>query len=123
MKILIVDDIVINRFIIREIIKKLGHLYKEAANGKEAIDLLSGESFDMVFLDIEMPVMNGIETARYIRSKFTGQLKMIPIYAITAYNPTVLQESIDMTDFNGVVIKPYSPDKIHEIIEKQCNKA
>ena len=53
MKILIVDDIVINRLIIREIVKSLGHEFKEAENGLKALEHVKENYFDIIFLDIE----------------------------------------------------------------------
>jgi len=116
MKILIVDDIIINRLIVREIIRALGHEYKEAENGLKAIDYLSKEDFDIIFLDIEMPVMNGLETAKKIRETFMEPKNKIPIYAITAYNPTFLHDELNLSDFNGIITKPFSSDKIAVIL-------
>ncbi len=116
MKILIVDDIVINRLIIREIVKSLGHDYKEAENGLIALELFKENDFDIIFMDIEMPVMNGLETAREIRKMPDLKKRKIPVFAITAYNQSVLNDEIDISDFNGVVNKPYSADKIRNLI-------
>ena len=66
-KILIVDDIVINRMLLAELIKKLGYKYSQASNGQEALEKLKTDQIDLVLMDIEMPVMNGIETTKYIR--------------------------------------------------------
>ncbi len=115
MHILLVDDIVINRFIIREFVKGLGHTYKEAENGSKAIELLQKYDFDLIFLDIEMPVMNGIETAKKIRTSFPSPKNKIKIFAITAYNPAVLHEEIDTSNFDGIVTKPFTFDKIKSI--------
>lgn len=117
MKLLLVDDIVVNRFIIREIVKKLGHDFLEADNGLAAINLLENNDIDLIFMDIEMPVMNGLETAKYIRTKFKYPKKDVKIYALTAYNPSILHEEIDVTVFNGVITKPYSSEKIKSLLE------
>jgi CheY-like chemotaxis protein len=117
-RILLVDDIVINRYIIRELVKKEGHIPVEAENGKIAIELLEKEHFDLIFMDIEMPVMNGIETVNYIRTKLPASKSKIKIYALTAYNPTILHEEIDTSIFDGIVSKPYTIDKIKSILAK-----
>ncbi len=116
MNILLVDDIVINRFIIREFVKNLGHTFKEADNGLKAIELFQEFDFDVVFMDIEMPVMNGIETAYKIRNSFPSPKNKVKIFAITAYNPAILHEEVDTSNFNGVVTKPFSIDKIKNIL-------
>jgi len=116
MKILIVDDITINRFILREIIKKLGHQYFEAENGLKAYQCFMENEIELIFMDIEMPVMNGLETTRKIRGSSSKQKNKIPIYAITAYYPSILNEEVDLSDFNGIINKPFSEEKIKKVI-------
>jgi len=118
MHILIVDDIVFNRYILREIIRTLGYEYKEADNGKKALEYFTEFNFDIVFLDIEMPVMNGLETARHIRTNFEFPKNKVLIYALTAYNPSFIHDELNLTDFDGVVTKPFSLDSIKKIIKK-----
>jgi CheY-like chemotaxis protein len=117
LKILLVDDIVINRFIIRELVKKEGHVPVEAENGKIAIELLQKDHFDLVFMDIEMPVMNGIETVHFIRTKLPAPKNKIKIFALTAYNPSIIHEELNISEFDGIVSKPYSAEKIRTILE------
>lgn len=116
MKILLVDDIVINRFIIREMVKLMGHEYVEAENGLVALKYFKETNFDFVFLDIEMPVMNGLETVRQMRTGFPEPKNRTKIYALTAYNPIILDSAMDFNDFDGVVTKPYTIDKIRGIL-------
>lgn len=116
MKVLIVDDILLNRYLIKETVKKLGYQFSEAENGKIALELLNEQSFDVVFLDIEMPVMNGIETARAIR-KLTSLNRNIKIIAITAYNPSIIHEEFNMNDFDIIITKPYSLEKIKKVLD------
>jgi CheY-like chemotaxis protein len=117
MKVLIVDDIVINRYILKEYIKKLGHQCFEAENGKVAIEALQNDNFDLVLLDLEMPVMNGFETAKYIREKFNFPKNKIKVVALTAFNLSILHEEYNTADFDSVVTKPYSIEKIKSIID------
>ena len=66
--ILIVDDIFINRMMLADILAGLGCRTIEAKNGEEALRLSQEQSFDMILMDLEMPVMNGIETTIAIRA-------------------------------------------------------
>ncbi len=116
MRILIVDDIAINRFILKEIVRKLGHEYFEAENGMKAYNYFSENDIELIFLDIEMPVMNGLETARKIRNSFNEPKNKVLIYALTAYYPSILNEEVDISDFNGVINKPYSEEKIKNLL-------
>jgi CheY-like chemotaxis protein len=122
-KILIVDDIIVNRFIIKELLKKAGYSVAEANNGKEAIDLVIKDEIRLIFMDIEMPVMNGIETVHYIRTTLNIPKNKIKIFALSAYNKALLHEQFDMSEFNGVLTKPFNRDKILEIAQNAFNPA
>lgn len=117
LQILIVDDIFTNRLLLTELIKILGYYSFEAENGKEAIEIMLKEKVDLVLMDIEMPVMNGIETCQYIRKKMNGNGSSVPVVAVTAHNPNHFFEDFSETGFNELLIKPYSLDKITELID------
>lgn len=121
-RILIVDDIYINRVLLKEIIKKFSNSCFEAQNGKEAIDILEKEELDVILMDIEMPIMNGVETTKYIREKFPYPKKCIPIIALTAYNPEVFFSDYNDVGFNQLITKPYSIDGLKRTIESLCVK-
>lgn len=118
--VLLVDDIFINRVLLTEIIQEIGSNYTEARNGKEAIELLEKEDFDIVFMDIEMPVMNGFETTRYIRKNFKPPKCTIPIVAITAHDPNSFFEEYSDVGFDELITKPYSVEKLRRIINLLC---
>ena len=116
LKILIVDDIFTNRLLLSELIKTLGHETVQASNGKEALDLMSNENYDLVLMDIEMPVMNGIETTGLIRKTLPSPKNNTAIVALTAHNPGLFFEDFNDAGFNELITKPYSLDKIIELI-------
>lgn len=116
LRILVVDDIYTNRFLLTELIKSTGHEVVLAENGEEAIEILKNEEIQLVFMDIEMPVMNGIETTEYIRTKMPPPLNTIPIIALTAHNPDLFFEDFSNVGFDELISKPYSADKIRETI-------
>jgi CheY-like chemotaxis protein len=117
-KILIVDDIVINRILLAELIKKLGYKYSQAANGKEALEKLESDKIDLILMDIEMPVMNGIETTKYIREKLKYPTSKMPIVALTAHNPDDFFETFEKAGFDDLITKPYLLDKISKTVSK-----
>ena len=121
-RILIVDDIFVNRLLLREIVKKFSEVCFEAQNGKEAIDILSKEDLDVVLMDIEMPVMNGLETTKYIRDKIPAPKNKIPIIALTAHNPATFFDDYNDVGFNQLITKPYSVDNILKNIQQVCQK-
>ncbi|MBN2273373.1 MAG: response regulator [Bacteroidales bacterium] len=119
MRIIIVDDIYINRLLISEIIKSLGHDIIEAENGQKAIEALKNHSpVDIVLMDIEMPVMNGIEATRYIRDSLSDPINKTPVVALTAHNPKLFFEDYKDVGFNQLLTKPYSIQKIVGIIKE-----
>ncbi len=114
---LIVDDIYMNRLLLKAIIKDLCNEIKEAANGQEAIDIIKNENIDIILMDIEMPVMNGVETTKYIRNKMSSPKNTLPIIALTAHNPDDFFESYHNAGFDQLLTKPYSFKKILSAIE------
>jgi len=121
-RILIVDDIYVNRLLLKEIVHKFCSVYFEAQNGKEAIEILAREEVDVVLMDIEMPVMNGLETTKYIRKVFSSPKNNIPIIALTAHNPIVFFSDYKNVGFNQLLTKPYSFDSLLNCIKDVCGK-
>ncbi|HSA03957.1 MAG TPA: response regulator [Tenuifilaceae bacterium] len=119
-KILIVDDIFVNRLLLKEIVKNICSQCFEAQNGKEAIDIIQKEKVDLVFMDIEMPVMNGLETTKFIREKLPSPLRFTPVIALTAHNPANFFEDFHDAGFDYLMTKPYSIDKITKAIHEIC---
>ena len=116
MNILIADDEKIEREGIRYLLslEKGERRIFEAANGKQAMQILRTENIDMILTDIKMPVMDGLELARRAKELFPE----IRIVIFSGYNDfTFAQEAIryGVTDY---ILKPVDPDNFHEIIEK-----
>jgi two-component system sensor histidine kinase/response regulator len=109
-RVLLVEDNEMNQEVAASIIKKRGALLTIASHGKEAVELVQRQTFDLVFMDLHMPVMGGIEATRQIRQLAQGSA--LPIVAMTA---AVLAEdrercmAIGMTDF---ICKPIEPEEI-----------
>ncbi len=114
LNILVVEDNEANRLVASDYFKKLGYEIEIAINGKHAIEMVSQKTYDIIFMDILMPVMDGIEATNFIRSKLDKQPL---IYAMTA---NVLEEDRDMYIMNGMdglVEKPISLQKIGRILQ------
>jgi CheY-like chemotaxis protein len=118
MKILIVDDIFTNRLLLVEVIRNIGHDFVQAENGRDAVEALLREDFDLILMDIEMPVMNGLETTRFIRDNFDSPKNKVPIVALTAHNPQLFFEDFKDVGFDKLLTKPYSIDKIALLIDE-----
>lgn len=119
---LVVDDIFVNRILLSEIISEIDCECKLASNGKEAIEQLELQKFDLVLMDIEMPVMNGLETTKYIRTEMEESIAKMPIVALTAHNPNDFFEEFNAAGFDELVTKPYLINKIKDIVYKFVKK-
>lgn len=115
---LIVDDIYMNRLLLKKLLQNNSNKSFEAENGAEAIEILKTEDIDVVLMDIEMPVMNGVETTKFIRTKFNSPLNKIPIIAFTAHNPNDFFSDYKNIGFNEILTKPYSLRNILRVMEK-----
>jgi CheY-like chemotaxis protein len=116
-RVLVVDDLYTNRFLLREILKTAKFEFLIVENGKEAIEALEREHFDLILMDIEMPVMNGLETTIHIRKKLASPLNKIPIIALTAHNPKLFFEDFRDVGFDSIITKPYSVQKLLELVK------
>ena len=119
-KVFVVDDSAFMRGIITKMLESDDEIevIGSARNGQEAIERIGELKPDVVTLDIEMPVMNGVETTRYIRQNFPFPLKSIPIIALTAHNPADFFEDFHNTGFNYLLTKPYSIERIQKAIDE-----
>ena len=117
LNIIIADDIFTNRLLLSEIIEDLGHDFITAENGKEAVDALLNNKIDLVLMDIEMPVMNGLEATRYIREKLPSPKCYTPVIALTAHNPKIFFDDFKDVGFDQLLTKPYSVKKIAELFD------
>ena len=118
LNILVVDDIYTNRYLLSELIKLTGNTAIIAENGEQAIEILRSQEIHMIFMDIEMPVMNGIEATRYIRNELGAPLNAVPVIALTAHNPEIFFEDYSDIGFDELVTKPYSVEKIRAKINE-----
>ena len=111
--ILIVEDNNINRKILKELLKHNGYInIYEADNGLSALQL-SNMNFDIVFMDLHMPIMDGLQATTIIREKD----KNIPIYAITADVSVEIKKQCKQIGFTDFLTKPFEIDKILKIIK------
>ncbi len=113
-KILIVEDDDISQFLISKMVNDIGHQFILASNGVEALEILEEISFDLILMDIEMPVISGYETTRRIRMSNNSQLSQIPIIGISA-NPL----ENDVKPFLEKGMNDYISKPIHELELRQ----
>lgn len=117
-KILIVEDNEINRKYLTGIIGKWGVTYDQAIHGQEALELIALNDYDLILLDIRMPVMNGYELTRILRTSENRLYRDIPIVALTASALIDEREKVLESGMNDHLTKPYTPEQIHEVASR-----
>lgn len=117
--ILLVEDNVVNQKVAMAILKKLGHAADVADNGLDAINCLKRQHYRLVFMDIQMPEMDGLEATRLIRNPNTTVLDHdVVIIAMTAHAVQGYRESCLGSGMNDYVTKPITPEQIRAILER-----
>jgi signal transduction histidine kinase/BarA-like signal transduction histidine kinase len=112
-KLLLVEDIEINRFIVEEMLHDAGLKVTMAVNGQEAIDRCQEEDFDIVLMDVQMPVMDGCEATYMIRHQLEN--KALPVIALTANSLPQDKERCIQSGMNDFLAKPVQQ---RELLEK-----
>ncbi|WP_339851720.1 ATP-binding protein [uncultured Nisaea sp.] len=114
--VLVADDAMINREVVSELLKRFGCTVELAENGAEAVEKAQAGPYDLIMLDVHMPVMDGVEAARQIRAQDVARDKPARIFAWTA---DVLQPGslkVGPGGWNGVVLKPVSKDDLETLL-------
>lgn len=115
---LIIEDNAVNRFLTRSLLEELspGSIVTEAENGLLGAALCQQQSFDLIFMDIQMPEMNGYECARKIRSQELGA--RVPIIALTAANVKGEREKSLTAGMDDFITKPVLAEHIATVLDK-----
>ena len=117
LKVLVADDNVVNRKLIQIVLEKMGLTVTMVNNGKEAYDTYRENRFDIIFMDIQMPVMDGIESMRAILGyEAEKELKHVPIIALTANANSGDREKFIAEGMDDYASKPLEVEKIKELI-------
>ena len=119
LRVLLAEDDPSNRIPTQKLLEKSGHTVFLAENGEQAIALLAANDIDCVFMDVQMPVMNGVEATRAIRESTTlGPKRNIPIIALTAYAMDGDKESFLAAGMDGYVAKPATLEELTRAMRK-----
>lgn len=119
LKILLCEDNVLNQKLARSVIHGFGFELDIADNGQEGIELLSKKDYDLVLMDLQMPVKDGYQTTEYIRNELNLN---IPIIAMTAHSLVGEQERCYNVGMNGYVPKPFKQTMLLKVIKTVMNQ-
>ncbi len=115
MKILVAEDIAANRNLMSIMLKNIGCESETVTNGKEALERIRDKAFDAVLMDINMPVMDGIEATRIIRNEIKSR---IPVIALTGADIDEEKDKLLSAGIDDFLLKPISTDNLQNILQK-----
>jgi CheY-like chemotaxis protein len=117
-RILVAEDNKINFFVANKFLVGWGVIVSHAENGQLALNMLEEEEYDLILMDLHMPVMDGIEATRIIRNSDNPAIRLIPIVALTAAIMSENHDKIDELNINDYVLKPFKPHDLFSRILK-----
>jgi CheY-like chemotaxis protein len=120
-KILLADDNPMNLDLTSRLLKKKGHEVITAENGKEVVDLFLQDTFDVILMDLEMPIVSGIEAAQQIRAKEKASAidtpAYTPIIAMTAHDQETEKTACLVVGMDGFISKPIDIKTLNQTIQ------
>jgi CheY-like chemotaxis protein/anti-sigma regulatory factor (Ser/Thr protein kinase) len=117
-QILVAEDNKINFFVANKFLTGWGTIVTHAENGQIVLELLEKGDFDLILMDLHMPVLDGIEATRIIRNSENPKIRDIPIVALTAAIMSESHDKIDNLNINDYVLKPFKPRDLFDKIFK-----
>jgi signal transduction histidine kinase/DNA-binding LacI/PurR family transcriptional regulator/CheY-like chemotaxis protein len=119
LNILLAEDNPINVEVVKGILEKRGHRITHAPDGAKAVDHYSQNAFDLILMDINMPILDGISATQQIRKlERIRQVKKTPILAMTAHASIQIREKCAQSGMDGMLAKPIRKDEFIQTIEK-----
>lgn len=117
-RILVAEDNKINFFVANKFLESWGVRVTHVENGALALEEIKKQEFDLILMDLHMPVMDGIEATRIIRSSPDKKISQIPIVALTAAVMSEAHDKIENLAINDYVLKPFKPKDLYDRIAK-----
>ncbi|HEX3872098.1 MAG TPA: response regulator, partial [Pirellulales bacterium] len=118
LRLLLAEDNQVNQVLAVRLLEKRGHSVVVCSNGREAVDHVEREPYDLVLMDVQMPEMDGFEATAAIRAREEGNARHIPIVAMTAHAMKGDREQCMASGMDGYVTKPLQPLELFEVVER-----
>jgi CheY-like chemotaxis protein len=116
LRVLLVEDNLVNQRIVSVILRKRGFIVDIANNGSEALAMMEQHEYQLVLMDVQMPVLDGLEATRHIRAN--PAWAQLPIIAMTAHAMNGDREDCMSAGMNGYISKPIHPDHLMSLVEE-----
>ncbi|HQW23986.1 MAG TPA: tetratricopeptide repeat protein, partial [Bacteroidia bacterium] len=118
-QVLIVEDNRVNQLLIKNMLKKFGFEQLDtSANGRNALEKLRENNYDVILMDIQMPEMDGYEITREIRLRLRKEMRNVPVIAITADASDKEKAKAKEAGMDDYVVKPYTPEELFSVLLK-----
>ena len=122
LRVLVAEDNPVNQKLMTELLRRRGYTVKLAGNGKEAIEVLAEDRFDVILMDIQMPVMGGLEATAAIRKEEKGSGRRIPIVATSAHAMASDRSSALEAGMDAYLVKPIRPGELYQTINRLTDR-
>ena len=119
-RVLLAEDNEINQLVAKELLESMGLVVDIADNGRMALDMLARKEYTAVFMDIQMPEMDGYEATRHVRAN--PQMRALPIIALTAHGMVGDREKCLKAGMSDHISKPIDPQALADMVSRWCSK-
>jgi len=116
LRVLVAEDSPVNRLLLRRLLEKNNHQVEEVTDGQQALDAITARTFDVVLMDIQMPILDGLRTATAIRERERSTGGRLPLVAVTAHAMKGDRERCQRAGFDGYVTKPIRVEDLFGVI-------
>lgn len=117
-RVLVAEDNNLNALLLKKLFKKWNVDYTIAKNGQELLDIYKNEDFDLILMDLQMPVLGGYETTMQIRKMSDNIKSVIPIVALTAFTEVEVKDKTKRYKMNGYLSKPLNIKELYGVLSR-----
>jgi PAS domain S-box-containing protein len=117
LRVLLAEDNAVNQRLGVRLLEKRGHSVVVVGNGQEALDMLAREAFDVVLMDVQMPVLDGLEATALLRQREQGTGRRQPVIAMTAHAMKGDRERCLQAGMDGYIAKPIQPKELQDALD------
>jgi PAS domain S-box-containing protein len=114
--ILVAEDNPVNQLLLKRLLEKRGHSVKIATNGRLALQAIEEDDFDLVFMDVQMPLLDGLEAVGILRANESATGAHLTVIAVTAHAMTGDRERCLAAGMDGYLTKPLNPAQLDELL-------
>jgi len=115
-KVLVAEDNMINTLVLKKMFINWKVDYKLTADGKELLEAYKKNDYDIILMDLQMPVMDGYQATKRIRTLKNDTKSKIPIIALTAFSQTEIMQKTKTYKMDGHMIKPFKPKELYKLL-------